>query len=85
MAETVDAAFSDLLAHAYPPNANELCGLVSRSERLARLLGQTLDRAALELQRRLDNADGQPERAASAQTDADRARAELAALGIQTT
>lgn len=83
--QPVSDSLADLLAHAYPPGAPALRGQASRSERLARLLGQTLDRAALELERRLDSADaeGHREHAKDNQTDAERARAELEKLGVQ--
>lgn len=80
MADGIDAAFSDLLSHAYPPNAPALRGQPSRSDLLARLLARTIDRAALALERRLDrddHGDGHP-----TLTDADRARAELESLGV---
>lgn len=84
MAETVDAAFSELLASSYAPDAAELRGQPSRSDLLARLLARTLDRAAMALERRLDR-DGQTNHdGAPAVTESDRARAELAALGIDT-
>lgn len=83
MAETVDTAFSHLLACAWPPGAAGLRGRASRSEQLARLLGRTLDRAALELERRLDR-DEQADHRQTTQTADERARAELAALGINT-
>lgn len=82
MAEGVDTAFSELLSRSYPPDADGLRGQVSRSERLARLLGQTLDRAALELERRLDR-DHLSKRRQTDQTEAERARAELESLGVQ--
>ncbi|KUH86306.1 hypothetical protein [Mycobacterium sp. IS-1556] len=80
MAETVDAEFSDLLARAHPPNAAALRGQASRSELLARLLSRTIDRAVLALERRLDRDDFADHRP----TGTDRARAELAAMGIDT-
>lgn len=80
MAETVDAAFSDLLARSHPPNAGALRGHPSRSDQLARLLSRTIDRAALALERRLDR-DEHDHREDHQNAD-DRARAELAALGI---
>lgn len=83
MAEGHDAAFSELLSRAYPPEAEGLRGQVSRSERLDRLLRDTIDRAALALTRRLDR-DETGYRRPTAQTKADQARAELAALGITT-
>lgn len=80
MAEGIDAAFSDLLGRAYPPNAGALRGQPSRSDQLARLLSRTIDRAALALERRLDRDDYADHRP----TGTDRARAELAAMGIDT-
>ncbi|MDP7727625.1 hypothetical protein [Mycobacterium sp. TY813] len=82
MADDIDAAFSELLGRSYAPGADGLRGQASRSEQLARLLGRTIDRAALELQRRLDRADADTP-AKPDQTDDDR-RAALAALGVQT-
>lgn len=81
MADTVDAPLAALLAKAYPPNANELRGQPSRSERLDRLMRETVDRAALALDRALHTAESQPAPTPSAPTTAD-PRAELAALGI---
>lgn len=83
MAETVSEPFSELLSRSYPPGAEGLRGQASRSERLDRLLRDTIDRAALELQRRLDR-DHLADRRQTDQTDTDRARAELAALGLTT-
>ncbi|MGV0045513.1 hypothetical protein ACRU13_12225 [Mycobacterium colombiense] len=78
MVEPLDAALRDLLAHAFPPGAPPLRGQLSRSERLERLLRETVDRAALSLQRALDVAhDRRP-----APTTKPDPRAELAALGI---
>lgn len=90
LADGIDAALADLLSHAYPPGAPGLRGQPSRSEQLAGLLGRTLDRAALELERRLDrdaqahHAQTSPAQTSPAPTETDRARAELAALGVQT-
>lgn len=84
MAADVDTAFSELLAQSYPPGAPALRGQLSRSQQLDVLLGRTIDRAALELSRRLDR-DENAERRRTDQNPDDRARAELAALGIQTT
>lgn len=81
MADTVDAPLAALLANAYPPGANELRGQLSRSERLDRLLRETVDRAALALDRAIERAESQPDPASTAPTTAD-PRAELAALGI---
>lgn len=83
MAGAVDAEFSALLAHSHPPNAPALRGHASRSELLARLLSRTLDRAALALERRLDR-DDHADHHPTASTETDRARAGLAALGIDT-
>lgn len=78
MADTVDAPLAALLGKSFPPNANELRGQLSRSERLDRLLRETVDRAALALDRAIDRAESQPSRTPTT-TDP---RAELAALGI---
>lgn len=80
MADTVDAPLAGLLTKAYAPNANELRGQLSRSERLDRLLRETVDRAAMALDRAIDRAESQPASTRSA-TTAD-PRAELAALGV---
>ncbi|OBF93046.1 hypothetical protein A5773_20070 [Mycobacterium sp. 852014-52450_SCH5900713] len=82
MAEGVDMSLSDMLSHAWPPGAAALRGQPSRSERLDALLRNTLDRAALALERRLDRDDERP--AQIAQTTEPDPRAELAALGIAT-
>lgn len=84
LADDIDAAFADLLAKAYPPGAPELRGQPSRSEQLARLLGRTIDRAALALTRRLDRDAQANNIQTETQTQTDRVRAELAALGITT-
>lgn len=81
MAETVDAEFSTLLAHSHPPNAAALRGQPSRSELLARLLSRTIDHAAMALTRRLDR-DEHADNSQNRQSADDRARAELAAMGI---
>lgn len=78
MVEPLDAALRDLLAHAFPPGAPPLRGQLSRSDRLESLLRETVDRAALSLQRTLDRADAMP----SSPTAKADPRAELAALGI---
>lgn len=80
MAAEVDAAFSDLLARAYPPGASELRGQTSRSDRLVALLRRTIDHAALALERRLDR-DERADYSHPVQSTTD-PRAELAALGI---
>ncbi|MGH3556416.1 hypothetical protein [Mycobacterium sp.] len=77
----VSDSLADMLAHAYPPGAPALRGQTSRSERLAQLLSRTLDRGVLELARRLDAAEGQPEPTETTPADP---RAELARLGITT-
>lgn len=82
MTEGVDAAFSELLSRSYAPNADGLRGQVSRSERLDRLLRDTIDRAALELERRLDR-DHLSNRRQNDPTEAECARAELESLGVQ--
>jgi hypothetical protein len=79
MSEQVDAALSDLLARSLPPNADALRGQPSRSERLDRLLRETIDRAAMDLERRLDRDD---KRQPVATTSPD-PRAELAAMGVE--
>ncbi|CDM78543.1 hypothetical protein [Mycobacterium marinum] len=79
MVEQVDGALSDLLAHAFPPGAPPLRGQLSRSDRLELLLRETVDRAALSLERAVTAAAERP--AAPTQPAAD-PRAELAALGI---
>ncbi|MGV0648759.1 hypothetical protein ABVK35_10245 [Mycobacterium kansasii] len=85
LTDGIDAPFAALLARAFPPGAPGLRGQPSRSEQLARLLGRTLDRAALELERRLDrDAYADHAQTTPTQTETDRARAELAALGVQT-
>ncbi|BBZ08292.1 hypothetical protein MDOR_24610 [Mycolicibacterium doricum] len=84
MADGIDDAFSDLLTHSHPPNAAALRGQPSRSEHLARLLRETIDRAALALERRLnrdDHGDHHPT-GETASTPDDRARAELESLGV---
>lgn len=81
MADGIDAAFSDLLGRAYPPNAAALRGQPSRSELLARLLSRTIDHAAMALTRRLDR-DEHTDNSQNRQSADDRARAELAAMGI---
>lgn len=80
MVESIDAALSDLLAKAFPPGAPALRGQPSRSDRLERLLRETVDRAALTLERALD-ATAEMSSTAPTAPVAD-PRAELAALGI---
>ncbi|WP_333895135.1 hypothetical protein [Mycolicibacterium gadium] len=79
MAEPINAALSDLLARAFPPGAPALRGQPSRSDRLERLLRETVDRAALSIERALNAA---AERPAAPTKPAVDPRAKLAALGI---
>jgi len=79
MVEPLDAALRDLLAHAFPPGAPALRGQLSRSDRLESLLRETVDRAALALERAID---ALPKLPPSPSTKPD-PRAELAALGIE--
>ena len=51
MAEPYSAPLAELLGRSYPPDADALRGQPSRSERLDRLLRETIDRAALSLER----------------------------------
>lgn len=83
MADGIDAAFSDLLRHSYAPGAMELRGQVSRSERLDALLRRTIDRAAVALDRRLDRDEHHRRPAPDDRAPDDRARAALAAMGVQ--
>ncbi|WP_374025608.1 hypothetical protein [Mycobacterium sp. HNNTM2301] len=74
-----------LLARSWPPDHEALRGRPSRSERLNELLRNTIDRAALALERRLDWAQSAPT-APARPTDTERteqARAELAAMGVK--
>lgn len=80
MVEPIDAALADLLARAFPPGAPALRGQASRSDRLERLLRETVDRAALPLERAVNAA---AERPATPTKPAADPRAELAALGIE--
>jgi hypothetical protein len=80
MAEPVDAALSDLLAQAFPPGAPALRGQLSRSEKLEHLLRETVDRAALSLERALAAAAEKQTAAPIAKPDP---RAALSALGIE--
>ncbi|WP_237394163.1 hypothetical protein [Mycobacterium paraintracellulare] len=84
MADSVDVELADLLARAYPPNAAGLRGQVSRSERLHELLRRTLDRAAVAMEQRLDRDEHNRPASADHRTPDERARAELAALGVKT-
>jgi hypothetical protein len=79
MVQPVDAGLSDLLARAFPPGAPPLRGQLSRSERLDALLRETVDRAALALERALDAAEQQT---ATATVKPD-PRVELERLGVQ--
>lgn len=78
MVEPINTALSDLLARAFPPGAPALRGQPSRSDRLERLLRETVDRAALTLERALD---AEVQSVTPTATAAD-PRAALAALGI---
>lgn len=79
MAEPTSAQLSDLLGRAFPPGDDRLRGTVSRSEHVVTLLRETLDRAALSLNRRLDWAESQPVPRRSADVDA---LAELREMGV---
>lgn len=79
MVEPIDGALSDLLARAFPPGAPPLRGQPSRSDRLDRLLRETVDRAALSLERALDAAAKQT----AVPTAKPDPRAELEAMGIE--
>ncbi|KZS74739.1 hypothetical protein A4G26_22955 [Mycobacterium kansasii] len=79
MVEPIDGALSDLLARAFPPGAPALRGQPSRSDRLDGLLRQTVDRAALSLERALDTLNKHTI-IPTAKADP---RAELAALGVE--
>jgi hypothetical protein len=81
MAEPVAGPLAGLLGRGHPPNAQILRGAPSRSERLERLLRETLDRAALELSCYLDRRAHDRPRPPADRTEA--ARAELAKLGIE--
>lgn len=80
MVTPVDAALRDLLAVAFPPGAPALRGQPSRSHLLAALLRETVDRAALALQRALDAAADRQPAAPTAKPDP---RAELEAMGVR--
>lgn len=80
MVAPIDAALRDLLAHAFPPGAPPLRGQLSRSDRLERLLRETVDRAALSLQRAVDAA---AERQTAAPTAKPDPRAQLEAMGVR--
>ncbi|MFA1701650.1 hypothetical protein ACDT10_01900 [Mycobacterium intracellulare] len=84
MTEGIDAAFSALLARSYPPGAAELRGQTSRSERLDALLRRTIDRAAVALERRLDRDEHHRRPDPDDRAPDERARAALAAMGVQT-
>lgn len=80
MVEPINGALSGLLASAFPPGAPPLRGQPSRSDRLDRLLRETVDRAALSLERALNAAAEKQTAAPSAKSDP---RDELAALGVE--
>jgi hypothetical protein len=77
--EPVDAAPRDLQAKSFPPNANELCGQLSRSKYLDRPLREAVDRVALSLQHALDAHDQEPPTPITKPDP----HVELAALGIE--
>ncbi|GAT09371.1 hypothetical protein H7I77_01835 [Mycolicibacterium novocastrense] len=82
IAEPYSGQLADLLAHALPPGATR--GVRSASERLEAGL-RVVDTAALTLDRLLDRAERSREqrrRQTPPPTETERARAELAALGI---
>lgn len=80
MAAPVDTPLAALLKRSYPPGAEPLRGSLSRSERLERLMRDTLDRAALALERGCERAERLADEAvATAPADP---RAELARLGV---
>lgn len=79
MVEPIDAALGDLLARAFSPGAPALRGQASRSDRLERLIRETVDRAALSLERAVNAAAERPTAPTKTAVDP---RAELAALGI---
>ncbi|MEZ0341760.1 hypothetical protein ACAG25_17475 [Mycobacterium sp. pV006] len=84
LTEPYRAQLADVLAHALPPGATR--GARSASERLEAAL-RVVDTAALTLDRLLDRAErGREQRRQQAPppTDTERARAELATLGIDT-
>ncbi|MCV7158471.1 hypothetical protein H7J55_13445 [Mycolicibacterium brisbanense] len=82
MVAPLDGPLADLLRRAYPPGAPELRGALSRSERLEKLLRDSLDRPVAELVRRLDRADREAAKP-SALAKAEAARAELEAMGVE--
>ena len=75
----VGPRLADLLGRSWRPNAPELRGRDSRSDKLVVLLRETIDRAALTLGRRLDWVEAQP---VAQPVGDDSARAQLAALGV---
>lgn len=84
LTEPYSTQLADVLAHALPPGATR--GARSASERLEAAL-RVVDTAALRLERLLDRADRSREqrrRQTPPPTETERARAELAALGIDT-
>lgn len=79
------APLAELLARAHPPDAEALRGTPSRSQRLERLLAETVDRRALSLERFIDRAAATRRHrpADPAEAKRDQARRELAELGVQ--
>ncbi|WP_067789029.1 hypothetical protein [Mycobacterium sp. 852014-52450_SCH5900713] len=85
MAAPSTEPLAELLSRAWPPDHEALRGLPSRSERLNELLRNTIDRAALALERRLDWVESAPPAPARLTETArtEQARAELAAMGVE--
>ncbi|OKH63153.1 hypothetical protein EB73_26445 [Mycobacterium sp. SWH-M3] len=77
MADGCDASFSALLGKSHPSNAAELRGQLSRTDRLVRLLRETLDHAAVLLDKRINSAA-----AAAPQATTTDPRAVLAEMGV---
>lgn len=83
MAEPVDAPLNDLLMRAYPPGSPELCGQRSHLERLEHLLYETVDLAAVAIERNLRKVESEPPPAPLAVSDDEQKRAELKLLGVK--
>jgi hypothetical protein len=86
MAKPVDTGLADLLAVSHPPGAFPLRGLRSRSDLLADLLREHVDRAGLRLSNAVDTAVRRDEhernRPRTGPKTADEMRKELQELGI---
>ncbi|MGV0645063.1 hypothetical protein ABQE44_16870 [Mycolicibacterium sp. XJ2546] len=82
IAQPYTAPLADLLARALPPDAVELRGVVSRSERLCDLLRE-VDTAARQLEIRIEKAQQATQRRPPRQTRADAAREALHKMGIE--